>query len=135
MGRKPFRSAWMTWLSSIWERLEELDWPDHESDGLIQSPRFMLELRRLRRECQLMERTVHFQGSMGFLEPELQDRARMLLHDLGWLLQVSPSASPALALQCVRIVQDRVFDEVQGLAQWATTGTTTPKRPIHSIPA
>ena len=125
----------MAWLSTIWARLDELDWPDNGSDGLIQSPGFMLELRRLRRECQLMERTVHTQAAMGFLEPDLQDRARMLLHDLGWLLQVSPSASPALALQCVRIVQDRVFDEVQVLAQWATTGTTTPRRPIHSIRA
>jgi hypothetical protein len=111
----------MAWLSAIWERLEELDWPDNSSDGLIQSPGFMLVLRRLRRECQLMERTVHIQASMGFLEPELQDRARVLLHDLGWLLQVSPSASPALALQCVRIVQDRVFDEVQVLAQSTAT--------------
>lgn len=135
MGRKPFRSAWMSWLTTVCERLEELEWPDSGQDGPIQSSRFMLELRRLRRECQLMERTVHIQCSMGFLEPELQDRARTLLHDLGWLLQVSPSASPALALQCVRIVQDRVFDEVQVLAQWATTGITTPRRPIPSIQA
>jgi hypothetical protein len=117
MGRKPFRSSYLDWLALVWERLEELDCPDTGSDGPIQSSGFMLELRRLSRECQLMERTAHIQRSMGCVEPQMQQSVRTLLHDLHWLLQVSPSASPALARQCVRMAQDRVFDEVQVLAQ------------------
>jgi hypothetical protein len=117
MGRKPFRSAYLDWLALVWDRLEALDCPDTGWDGPIQSSGFMLELRRLSRECQLMERTVHIQRSMGCIDAQLQENARTLLHDLHWLLQVSPSASPALARQCVRIAQDRVFDEVQVLAQ------------------
>lgn len=123
MARQPFRSAWMSWLSTVRERLEELEWPDRGSDGPIQSTTFMLELRRLRRECQLMVRTVNIQCSMGFVEQDLQDRVRWLLHDLNWLLQVSPSASPALAMQCVRIVQDRILEEVQVLSQCAAVET------------
>jgi hypothetical protein len=116
MGRKPFRSSYLDWLAQVWERLGDLDCPDTGSDGPLQSSGFMLELRRLGRECQLMERTAHIQRSMGCLDGPLQERVRALLHDLQWLLQVSPSASPALARQCVRIAQDRVFDEVQVLA-------------------
>jgi hypothetical protein len=126
MGRKPFRSSYLDWLALVWERLEELDCPDTGADGPLQSSGFMLELRRLGRECQLMERTAHIQCSMGRLEGSLQESVRALLHDLQWLLQVSPSASPALARQCVRIAQDRVFDEVQTLAQSAVE--TAPPR-------
>ena len=107
----------MDWLGLVWERLEELDSPDADHDGPLQSSGFMLELRRLSRECQLMERTAHIQCAMGSLDTSLQDSVRALLHDLRWLLQVSPSASPALARQCVRMAQDRVFEEVQVLAQ------------------
>ena len=119
MGRKPFRSSYMDWLALVWSRLEELDCPDTGSDGPIQSSVFMLELRRLSRECQLMQRTAHIQCSMGAVEATLQQSVRSLLHDLHWLLQVSPAASPVLARQCVRMAQDRVFDEVQLLAQSA----------------
>ncbi|MEO8313555.1 MAG: hypothetical protein ABI645_02060 [Pseudomonadota bacterium] len=118
MGRKPFRYSYLDWLVLVSERLEDLDCTA-ESDGPMQSSGFMLELRRLSRECQLMERTTHIQRSMGNVEALLQQRVRALLHDLHWLLQVSPAASPALARQCVRIAQDRVFDEVQRLAQTA----------------
>ena len=121
MGRKPFRSSYMDWLSLVWKRLDELDCPDTGSDGPIQSSGFMLELRRLSRECQLMERTAHIQRSMGSVEPALQQSVRALLHDLHWLLQVSPAASPVLARQCVRMAQDRVIEEVQLLAQSAET--------------
>jgi hypothetical protein len=126
MGRQPFRSAYLDWLSLVWERLEDLDCPDADSDGPMQSSVFMLELRRISRECQLMERTAHINRCMGYVEAPLLDRVRTLLHDLQWLLQVSPSASPVLARQCVRIAQDRVFDEVQVLAQMAT-GITSPR--------
>jgi hypothetical protein len=123
MGRQPFRSAYLDWLALVWERLEDLDCPDSAADGPMQSSGFMLELRRLSRECQLMERTAHIQRCMGHVEAPLQERVRTLVHDLQWLLQVSPSASPVLARQCVRIAQDRVFDEVQVLAQIATQNT------------
>ena len=123
MGRKPFRSSYLDWLALVWERLEDLDCPDTDSEGPLQTPGFMLELRRLGRECQLMERTAHIQCSLGALDALLQERVRALLHDLHWLLQVSPSASPVLARQCVRIAQDRVFDEVQALAQSAAVDT------------
>jgi hypothetical protein len=76
----------------------------------------MLELRLLRRESQLLERSVHIQRTMGQLGPQLQERVRALLHDLQWLLQISPSASPVLARQCVRIAADRIFDEVQAIS-------------------
>lgn len=109
MGRHPFRSAWLAWLSLVWERLEELDCADDLSDAAIQSTAFVLELRRLRREFQLMERSAHIQCSMGLVDPELRAHVPALLHDLSWLLQVSPTVSPALARQCVRIAQDRVF--------------------------
>jgi len=114
----------MDWLTLVWNRLEELDCPETGSDGPIQSSGFMLELRRLSRECQLMERTAHIQRSMGSVEGTLQQSVRSLLHDLQWLLQVSPAASPALARQCVRMAQDRVFDEVQLLAQTAASEAT-----------
>jgi hypothetical protein len=123
MGRKPFRSSYLDWLALVWERLEDLDCPDTDSEGPLQTSGFMLELRRLSRECQLMERTAHIQCSMGGLDALMQERVRVLLHDLHWLLQVSPSASPALARQCVRIAQDRVFDEVQVLALSAEVDT------------
>lgn len=116
MGRKPFRSDYLAWLSLVWERLEDMG-PDSDTDAPLQSSGFMLELRRLRRECQLMERTAHVQGCMGYLEPQMHERVRTLLHDLQWLLQVSPSASPALARQCVLMARDRVFDEVQVVTQ------------------
>lgn len=119
MGRKPFRSSYLDWLALVWDRLENMDGPDTGSDGPLQSSGFMLELRRLSRECQLMERTAHIQRAMGSLEPELHERVRALLHDLHWLLQVSPAASPALARQCVRIAQDRIVDEAQVVAQSA----------------
>jgi ABC-type phosphonate transport system ATPase subunit len=126
MGRQPFRSSYLDWLALVWERLEELDCPDTGSDGPIQSSGFMLELLRIRRECQLMERTAHIQHSMGRVDATLQTRLRTLLHDLHWLLQVSPSASPALARQCVRIAQDRVSDEVQELARSAAVESAPP---------
>jgi hypothetical protein len=117
MGRQSFRSGWMAWLSMIWERLEVLDGPDSFSDAPIQPSGFMAELWRLRREFQLMERSAHIQCSMGLVDMELRERVPALLHDLQWLLHVSPTVSPALARQCVRIAQDRVFDEVQALTQ------------------
>jgi hypothetical protein len=116
MGRQSFRSGWMAWLSMIWERLEALDGPDSFSDAPFQSSGFMLELRRLRRECQLTDRIARIQCSMGLVDMELRERVPALLHDLSWLLQVSPTVSPALARQCVRIAQDRVHDEVQVLS-------------------
>jgi hypothetical protein len=126
MGRKPFRSSCLDWLALVWERLEELDSPDTGSDGPMQSLGFIRELRQLGRECQLMERTAHIQRSMGFVDEQLHARLRALMQDLQWLLQVSPSASPALARQCVRMAQDRVFDEVQVLAQSAES--TAPRQ-------
>jgi hypothetical protein len=126
MGRKPFRSSYLDWLALVWERLEELDSPGTGSDGPMQSSGFMRELRQLGRECQLMERTAHIQRSMGFVDEQMHERLRALMQDLQWLLQVSPSASPALARQCVRIAQDRVFDEVQVLAQSAES--TAPRQ-------
>lgn len=119
MGRKPFRSSCLDWLALVWDRLEDLDSPAG-SDGPLQSSGFMLELRRINRECQLMDRTVHIQHVMGYVDAPLLHRMRAVLHDLQWLLQVSPSASPALARQCVRMAQDRLFDELQQLAQCAT---------------
>jgi hypothetical protein len=127
MGRQTFRSSYLDWLALVWERLEELDCPDTGSDGPRQSSGFMLELLRIRRECQLMVRTAHIQHSMGRVEAALQVRVSALLHDLRWLLQVSPSASPALARQCVRIAQDRVSDEVQALAQSAQVEGELPR--------
>jgi hypothetical protein len=117
MGRQSFRSGWMAWLSMIWERLEALDGPDSFSDAPIQSSSFTLELWRLRREFQLMERSAHIQCSMGLVDSTLRERVPAFLHDLQWLLHVSPTVSPAMARQCVRMAQDRVFDEVQVLSR------------------
>jgi hypothetical protein len=55
------------------------------------------------------------------VDTTLQERVPAILHDLQWLLQVSPTVSPALARQCVRIAQDRVFDEVQVLSRQSAT--------------
>ena len=109
----------------MWERLDALDWPEDVTEGPTQSSVFMLELWRVRRECQLLKRTVHIQHSMGLLDLPLHHRVCALLHDLQWLLQVSPAASPALARQCVRIVQDRLFDEMQLMDIKAETRTAT----------
>lgn len=115
MGRQSFRSAWLSWLSLIRDRLEALDGSDSFSDAPVQPSSFTLELWRLRREFQLMERSVRIQCSMGLVDTELRERVPVLLRDLQWLLQVSPSVSPAMAKQCVRIALDRVSGEAEAL--------------------
>jgi hypothetical protein len=112
-GSKPFRLAYLGWLGLVWERLEVLDSPDVDADGPRQSAAFVVELTRLRREFKMLESALHTQCSMGRVGPKLEQNVRTLLHDLHWLLHVSPSASPVLARQCVRIAQDRVYEEVE----------------------
>jgi hypothetical protein len=51
-------------------------------------------------------------------------RAAACLQDLHWLLDISPSAPPALARQCLRMGQDRIAEEVR-LEHSRWTGVTT----------
>jgi hypothetical protein len=111
-GSEPFRSAYLTWLALIWCRLEEMESFDGEADGLAQPREFARELWRLRRECELLVHSMHTQRQCGRLAPEQEARAAALLHDLTWLLDISPAAPPALARQCLRIAQDRISEEL-----------------------
>jgi hypothetical protein len=112
-GSAHFRSAYLAWLVLIRDRLEAMESVDGESDGLVQSREFTRELWRLRQECQLLHRTVQIQRLTGQLVHDLEARTSAFLHDLRWLLDISPSAPPALARQCLRIAQDRIFEEAQ----------------------
>jgi hypothetical protein len=110
-GSEHFRSAYSAWLALIRARLEALEYSDGESDGLAQSQWNVRQLWRLRRECEVLQYSLRAQRLNGRLEMEQEARASSLLHDLCWLLDISPAAPPALARQCLRMAQDRISEE------------------------
>jgi hypothetical protein len=109
-------SAYLAWLALVWEGLEALDQQDSESEGTAQSPAFVRELLRLRQECRSFSAATRWRLSSGLVSESEHERIQRLLRDLQWLLDVAPPAPPVLAKQCVRMAQDRIFDEVQQLS-------------------
>lgn len=106
-------SSYLEWLGLTWEHLEDLDAADADVDFPAQSPVFTRALYRMRRECEILASSVGTQHAMGTIDAMFAARVCHLLHDLRWILEVSPAAPPALARQCVRMGQDRIFAEVQ----------------------
>jgi len=109
-------SAYLAWLALVWEGLESLDQQDPESEGNLQSQAFVVELMRLRQECRSLSAATRWRFTSGLVTQPEHDRVQLLLRDLQWLLDVAPPAPPVLAKQCVRIAQDRIFDEVERLS-------------------
>jgi hypothetical protein len=123
VGHDPFPLAFLDWLALISSRLEAIESFSGESDGLSPSREFARELWRLRRECEVLDGSLDALVHNGQLGAIQRAQIRELLHDLRWLLEISPSAPPALARQCVRIAQDRIADvahEVPGELSEAT---------------
>ena len=108
-------SAYLAWLALVWESLEVLDQQDPESEGNTQSQAFVMELLRIRQECRSSSAASRWRLKSGLVSESGHERLQRLLRDLEWLLDVAPLAPPVLAKQCVRIAQDRIFDEVQQL--------------------
>jgi hypothetical protein len=113
-GRESFQSAFLDWLAMISGRIEALQSGVAE-DGLSQSWSFASELWRLRRECEVLQRSLEALVLNGQLGHGQKAGTFELLHDLRWLLEISPSAPPALARQCLRIAQDRIAEEADVL--------------------
>jgi hypothetical protein len=114
-GSKSFPSAFLDWLALVNGRLEAIEPSAGETDGICQSRDFARELWRLRRECEVLHQSLGALVQNGQLGESQGVKAGALLHDLRWLLEISPSAPPALARQCVLIAQDRIADEVQAI--------------------
>jgi len=114
-GSDSFPSAFLDWLALVDGRLEAIEPSTGELDGICQSREFARELWRLRRECEVLHQSLGALVQNGQLGEAQGVQIGALLHDLRWLLEVSPSAPPALARQCVRIAQDRIADEARGL--------------------
>jgi hypothetical protein len=112
-GSEHFRSAYFSWLCLVRDRLEAMEYSAGDSEGIAQSRELARELWLLRRECELLLHSLHGQRLRGQLSREDEARATRFLHDAHWLLDISPSAPPALARQCLRIAQDRIAEEAQ----------------------
>lgn len=117
VGSHYFPSAFLDWLALVQTRLDAIECCAGESDGTSQSREFAGGLWRLRRECEVLHRSLDALLHSGQLSQGQCDRMRALLHDLRWLLEISPAAPPALARQCVRIAQDRIDEEVREVAR------------------
>jgi hypothetical protein len=108
-----FLPAYRAWIAIVRERLASLDDREVGLEECVLPSDFTLELYRLRRECTVLDQSVRTRRALGLVEPALQVRASELLHDLRWLLGISPLAPPALARQCIRMALDRIGDELQ----------------------
>lgn len=112
-GALSFPPAFLDWLALVWGRLDAIGAQEGESDGTSQSREFAREIWRLRRECEVLQRSLDVLVLNGQLGPAQHAGMCVVLHDLRWLLEISPSAPPALARQCARIAQDRIFEEIR----------------------
>jgi hypothetical protein len=115
VGRNSFPLAFLDWLALISSRLEVIESSAGESEGISPLREFARELWRVRRECEVLDLSLDALVQNGQIRAIQRAQIRELLHDLRWLLEISPYAPPALVRQCVRIAQDRIADEAHAL--------------------
>lgn len=106
-----FPSAYLAWLSLVWEALERID-----RHALLAARADALQpcatqLQIVRLELILQLRAVARLQSRGLLDPASGRQVTGLVEDLQRLLPEACTSS-ARVMRCVRAAQDRVFDEI-----------------------
>jgi hypothetical protein len=109
-----FRSAYLAWLSLVWEALERIDRRALVAicADALQPCAAQLQIVRLELDLQLC--AVARLRSRGLLDPADSNQVTYLINQLQELLPATCTSS-ARVMRCVRAAQDRVFDEIAAL--------------------
>jgi hypothetical protein len=109
-----FTSAYVAWLSLVWDMLERIDRRALAATCAVEMQPCATNLQIVRLELVLQMGAVARLQSRGLLDPADGGQVARLVEDLQRLL---PDAciSSARVMRCVRAAQDRVFDEIAAL--------------------